>query len=444
MAPANLAVFRIVVFALVLQKTNLDYAVWLAGIPPVLVDPPWGMNWIVSVAPFDPQTVRYMGWLLMLTCGLGIAGFCSRTCAAVTAILGLYVLGIPQCIGKVGHYNHLIWFLTILAVSPCGAAISVDALIRSWKRRSSGMLGPNAAGISYGFPLRIAQVLFGIIYFFPGFWKLWTSGIDWISADNLSNLVARYQAMQELTRAQWVLEAPLLLQAGGVAVLLFELGFVFALFKPRARVLMVAAGVAFHLANWYVLNIVFHPLLACYVVFVDWGTLARRIRLRFGAVTTQTEPAPFTSESGSRLGTTQIAGSVFVVVAAIYAGAMGITQGWPFACYPTFAEDMKPQIRVVVLDQVTGSETASIELTESRRRMGGIRWESWIDGIVSTEGDEVREARLTAFARWCAREYGVQGEDVIMQLTAEVLDVSTTPWRTISRDVMLRCGLANQ
>jgi hypothetical protein len=444
MAPANLAVFRIVVFALVLQKANLDYAVWLAEIPPVLVDPPWGMNWIVSVAPFDSQIVRYAGWLLMLTCGLGIAGFCSRTCAAVATILGLYVLGIPQCIGKVGHYNHLIWFLTILAVSPCGDAISIDALIRSRKRRPSDLLGMHTQAVRYGFPIRVAQVLFGVVYFFPGFWKVWTSGIAWIAGDNLSNLVARYQAMQELTRAQWIIEAPLLLRAGGVAVLLFELGFIFALFKPRARVIMVAAGVVFHLANWYVLNIIFHPLLACYAVFVNWGALTRKITARFGAFTTQTEPASFTSELGSRLGATQITGSVFVVVAAIYAGAMGITQGWPFACYPTFAEDMKPKIRVVVLDQVTGSETASIELTETRRRMGGIRWESWIDGIVSTEGDRARAARLTAFARWCARESGVQGEDVIVQLTAEVLDVSTTPWSTISRDVLLRCGLANQ
>ncbi|GMV91040.1 MAG: hypothetical protein AMXMBFR82_08180 [Candidatus Hydrogenedentota bacterium] len=434
MAPANLAVFRIVVFALVLQKTNLDDAVWLAGIPPELMDVPWGMGWLVSLAPFDPETVRYAGWALIIVCALGMVGFCSRTCAVIAAVLGMYVLGVPQCVGKVGHYNHLIWFLMILAASPCGDALSVDALIRSRSRKR--LVGISNRSSAYGFPIRVAEILIGLAYFFPGFWKLWTSGIDWITGDNLTNLVLRYHAMQDMTRGQWILEFPILLNAGGAAVILFELTFLFALFRPRSRVLAIVAGVAFHLANWYLLNILFHPLLACYVLFIDWGALARRSITRTSAAV----------EGGSELAAQSIpvqttAVSALVVLAVSFAGAKAETQGWPFACYPTFAEVMRSRMYTAVLEATVNEKPRTIDLTPLRLRVGGIRWERWIRDMANPESEQPQSMRLIAFARWCARESGVADSDAHLVLSVSELDVISKPWTALPSRMVVQCTM---
>ena len=42
-------------------------------------------------------------------------------------MLGWYVLGLPQTFGKVDHDHHLLWCLFVLACSPCGDALAIDA-----------------------------------------------------------------------------------------------------------------------------------------------------------------------------------------------------------------------------------------------------------------------------------------------------------------------------
>ena len=37
----------------------------------------------------------------------------------------------------------------------------------------------------YGLPVRVIWLLFGVLYFFPGFWKYWRSGLDWAFTDNM-------------------------------------------------------------------------------------------------------------------------------------------------------------------------------------------------------------------------------------------------------------------
>ncbi len=437
-APLNLAVFRIVVFAAVLQKLNLGTAVWLAHIPEDLMAPPWGMRTIVDIVPLTPEWVWWAGWLLGAVCTAGILGILTRTSAALAALFGLFVLGVPQCVGKVSHYNHLVWFLAVLAASPCGDALSVDALLRSKSRTATGFMGTRRADLAYGFPLRVVWLTIGIIYFFPGFWKVWTSGLEWVLGDNLPNLVLRYGALIESDRALWLATVPMVLKAGGAAVLLFEMGFIFALFWPRFRFFAMGSGVFFHLANWYALDILFHPLLACYVVFVDWAALVRRGQ--------KDRPAVVSSDAKQEqlraaIPRTLILVCTVVIVGAVYAGARGITQGWPFACYPTFDEIAQPYMRTVTLDRIDDSAAIPIDLDPLRHRLGAVRWERWIAWMVETQDEEARSGRLTAFAQWCARESGLSGKDGMLRLSTTILDVSQQEPGTVSHEVLIRCAL---
>jgi hypothetical protein len=231
-------------------------------------------------------------------------------------------------------------------------------------------------------------------------------------SDNLPNLIWRYGALEGIHRANWLADYPALLRFGGAAVLLFELGFIFALFWSRLRSWAVAAGVLFHVANWYVLNILFHPLLACYVLFVDWAGLANRIGLGRAAIhadviVESTSNRTTIDALPARPAHAAIALSLVLFSGVVYAGSRGITEGWPFACYPTFAGIDRAQEREVSLDIGDIDESQPVDIEPLRRRMGPVRWERWITWILDTPDPEVRDKRLLAFTRWCIRETGI-------------------------------------
>ncbi|MCA9245193.1 MAG: hypothetical protein KDA32_14645, partial [Phycisphaerales bacterium] len=117
--PLNLAFTRIVVFATLLIFTwELD-AVTFARLPDALEVAPSGIGPLIMALPHDPNVVGWLVLALRVACGLVIVGLFTRPAAIISAILSLYVLGLPQVFGKVNHYHHLLWFATLLAASRC-------------------------------------------------------------------------------------------------------------------------------------------------------------------------------------------------------------------------------------------------------------------------------------------------------------------------------------
>jgi hypothetical protein len=63
---------------------------------------------------------------------------CFSLAVAVAALAGFYVLGISQLGGSVTHNHHLVWLLALLAVSPCGDALSIIVRWARWPAPPSG------------------------------------------------------------------------------------------------------------------------------------------------------------------------------------------------------------------------------------------------------------------------------------------------------------------
>ena len=186
-SPVNLAIFRIVVFGTTLIMLCVDAPAtrWFSTFPRQLVAAPYGTGWILPYVPISQPLVGIVSGVLVVFCILGMIGLFSRASSLVSLVLALYVLGITQIFGKVSHDQAVIWFLAILAASPCGDALAIDAIVMSRNRAAQGIIEPPEDSISYSLPLRFACVLLGVVYFFPGFWKLWNSGFGWALSDNL-------------------------------------------------------------------------------------------------------------------------------------------------------------------------------------------------------------------------------------------------------------------
>ncbi|HTU63236.1 MAG TPA: hypothetical protein VMF89_32470, partial [Polyangiales bacterium] len=174
--PLGLAALRIALGVVILISPELWQAPYWAGQPAHLRFAPEGLAWALRIVPIDPDMARVAQVLLIVSCAAAIIGLGAQLAMLFVTLFGLYVFGVSQLSGAVIHNMHLFWFSALLAVSPCGDALSLQ-------RR------PRPASVAYAIPLQCARVLLAAVYFFPGFWKLHTSGLAWIFSDNLRNQI---------------------------------------------------------------------------------------------------------------------------------------------------------------------------------------------------------------------------------------------------------------
>jgi predicted DCC family thiol-disulfide oxidoreductase YuxK len=277
-APVNLAVFRIVFFVIILFSFSVDNVAWFGSLQAELRFPPTGLNSILAHIPINESVAWFAAVALVVACLACILGLFTRTSIIVCLVLSLYVLGLPQLFGKMNHYHHLIWFMAILAVSPCADVLSVDAIFKSWKRADRGRTEPPEPSQAYSLPLRFVWLLMGVIYFSAGFWKVWTAGYHWAWSDNPRNIM--YNKWMELSG--WVPffrvdHYPIVYKLSAAGTLVFELSFLVLIFFPAVRYLAPLGGLAFHNMTNLFMRISFWYLQGCYVAFVNWHSVFRSI-----------------------------------------------------------------------------------------------------------------------------------------------------------------------
>ncbi len=377
-AAVNLAVFRIVVASLFLTTGEVRGAAAWASLPAALAVAPRGWGWALALYPPSPAAAR-VAWVVVIAGAvLGAAGLFARAAFIALTVAALYLLALPLRSGLPYHYQHLVWFAAICAASPCADALALGG----WRRRRAAPAPQRSA--AYGVPLRVAWLLVGVIFFFPGLWKVRTLGLGWITSDNLRNqMYWKWASTPGFAPPFRIDRFPALLHAGAAVVVALELSFVFALWTRWSRRGAVAAALVFHSSARWFMGIDFSGLWLTYVMFVDWDGLWRRW-LRRGDATSPTAPAAL--EPMARWAPALIAGAL-LVAGAVDAGARGATQGWPFACYPTFQDRAATRIPALAIRLVRdGGEEASLDVT---------------DGVAPAESarERIFGARLLASAR---------------------------------------------
>jgi predicted DCC family thiol-disulfide oxidoreductase YuxK len=279
-SPMNLAIFRIAVFGVTLAVLGQigPATMWFSSFPHQLQIAPFGIGWLLPYVPISRPLVVVASSLLIVVCIAGFIGLFARASALLGLLLGLYVFGITQVYGKVSHDHVLIWFMAILAASPCSDALSIDAIFASRKRADRGITEPLPPSISYALPLRFASLLLGLIYFFPGFWKLWGSGFAWALSDNMKfQMYSKWMEFGGWTpvfRLDW---HPWIYRFLAFETMVFEMSFVFLVFFPRLRRIAALGGVAFHFGSLIFLRIFFYDLLIFYVALFDVSGWLRRV-----------------------------------------------------------------------------------------------------------------------------------------------------------------------
>jgi hypothetical protein len=352
--PRNLSALRISVTAILLASPETYSAERIATLPFALFTPPEGLAWAIHTVPITPALARAAEWVLVGTLVSGLVGFWSRLSLFFVTLSGLYVLGLFQLTGSVTHDMHLLWFAALLALGPCGEAMSFDRLLA--KRRGAPAPAPS---LGAAVPLFFTRMLLGLVYFFPGFWKLRESGLAWITSDNLKNQMY-WKWYENGAVPSWRIDrSGSLLLAGALGVVLLELSFPLLVLIPKTRPVAATGGLLFHAFSRLFLFIPFVSLWGCYTMLIDWG----RLHLPFGNAVTDAPTTPLVVSSALKwpLGTraASVMGAALVALVVLQ-GARNHVQAWPFACYPTFQWRVGSTIPDLVMEAVRPDGTTQV------------------------------------------------------------------------------------
>lgn len=277
--PAALGILRVLISGTFLVSVLTTSFSDLARLPATLLIPtglmkllPWGFYDRL----FTPFGMTVLKWALIFTLLMSTAGCLSSTSTKTSALLILFYQGLVR---SFGHFNHdeiiAVYFLIVLAFSPCAERFSLDSLWHRTRRK------PNFA---YGYPILLMQALLAWSYFSSAFIKLRVSGLNYLSPDNLPAL-AIAQSLDNLhdTHFRLAFWLPSFRQYTPIIValvLIWEIVFPAAIFWKRGRWVILGFGVVFHLATLLLLNFLFLYQLAMYVVFIDWTRVVAWFRRR--------------------------------------------------------------------------------------------------------------------------------------------------------------------
>ena len=242
----------------------------LGSLPITIIRPTGAMKflpWGFYDQLLTPSGMFAFKVLMALSLLLGTLGLWTRISTKTSFLIMLFYQGLVR---SFGHFNHdemlAVYYLGVLAFTPCGDRFSLDS-----RRRKSKIELPRMA---YAYPILLMQLLMAWVYFSSALIKLRVAGLKYLSVDNLPAL-AIFHSLDNLhdTGFRFAFSLPAVKEYLPFAVglvLVWELFFPLAVFWRRARFWILGFGIAFHLATLLLMNIFFPYQLAMYLIFVNW------------------------------------------------------------------------------------------------------------------------------------------------------------------------------
>ena len=277
-APAErLGMLRVLVglFATVYLLVRCKY-LWSFGTLPADQFAPLGiLSWMQG--PIDTSFYQVGVVVTLFLSGTFLCGWQHRWLGPLFAAALWTLLTYTNSWGTILHTdNMLVLHVAVLALSPSADALSLDA------RQQTSSASTNAR---YGWPIRLICFICVAVYFIAGVAKLKTSGLAFISGDNLRNYVALANVRKIELGSQhsplgvYFLEHARMFQVMAGASLALELGAPIAMVHRKLGVLWAVAMWLFHLGVLALMAIgFFYPL--TFIAFAGFFRVEKLQRLR--------------------------------------------------------------------------------------------------------------------------------------------------------------------
>jgi hypothetical protein len=291
-APApcfDLAVLRIVACGLQLYLVRNQYFALQehAALDDAVYDPIviFNVYHVVLGWGFRPDfEILQMVFFASIAAGaLSLVGLLTNFSLLVFAATSVYLQAYLYSFGDFHHPEAVMMIaLSVLALSPAGRVLSVDA----WLRRHTRADTPSMLDLQSefaGWPIKLIQWFFVLMYFSAVTSKLWASGLDWANGYTLQYYLARDGLRWGSDLGVWLSQHHLLVLLGQIGVLLFQGSFALAVIFPKLRWIYVPAGIILHLFIFLTMRAPFPQWIALYTAFIPWSKAVRLIRSRWQA-----------------------------------------------------------------------------------------------------------------------------------------------------------------
>jgi hypothetical protein len=207
--------------------------------------------------------------------------------------LALFVLGIIflQAFSySFNEYHHpeppMIFALSLLALSPAGKVLSIDAL---WRRRRLVFNGGKSEDLNImdekstfaRWPLLLSGWLLALVYLDAALSKLGKGGLYWMNGYTLQYKLANSGVELGNNLAVWLSQQHTLVWLLSWMTILLEGTFFLVLIFPVLALLYIPMGVFFHVGLCVVMEACFWQWTAVYAVLIPWvpilGILSQRL-----------------------------------------------------------------------------------------------------------------------------------------------------------------------
>ena len=268
-----LGVARVVVNGTFLVSVLITSFSALGRLPVTIMRPTGAMKllpWSFYDQLLTPRGMTILKVVTVVSLLLSTAGLFTFISTKTSFLLVLFYQGLVR---SFGHFNHdemlAVYCLAVLALTPCGDEFSLDHWLREKKIERPAF--------AYAYPILLMQLLMAWVYFSSVLIKLRTAGLSYLSADNFPSL-AIYHSLDNLHDtsfrfAFWLPQVRGFVPFAVGLVLLWEFIFPLAVFFPKVRWWILGAGILFHLATLFFMNIFFPHQLVLYLLFVNWDAL---------------------------------------------------------------------------------------------------------------------------------------------------------------------------
>jgi predicted DCC family thiol-disulfide oxidoreductase YuxK len=247
---------------------------------------------LLGFAPPDPIVLKALAIATVILAVGAFVGYRTRICALSSSVLYFCLTAITFSWFSKVHHTHgvLVLLLLALSLSPCGDALSIDALLKRMRASVARMrFSPEwEAGTSRyaGWPLRLIGIIVCLVYFSAGYAKLKISGFSWADGQTLSYwIIQDYYVWNPSTDFPLMVAQQIpLLSIMQAFVLFVQVTFPIILLVPRLQWFYLPAGLGFHLGTYVLMSTHFLWLWWNYMVFINWDTVGQwlKARLRIG------------------------------------------------------------------------------------------------------------------------------------------------------------------
>lgn len=246
-----------------LPGNGLGHFEYLSSLPSQFYNPPPGPLSLLS--SFPPEWVFIAIYTITIaSLGFLFVGLFTKSSSILAGLSLLALQGLIYSVGKVNHEIMLPLVPVVMAFSNWGAAYSVDAIFRKKEHKVES------------WPLVLLSLFIAFMMLTAGIPKILGGWLDPTTQAVKGHVLNQYIVKERdalLAEIVMNFDAPFFWEILDYATIIFEVGFIAAMFRAGSFRFFLIIAVVFHFSTQLLMNIAFLPNFLAYSVFLQWSRI---------------------------------------------------------------------------------------------------------------------------------------------------------------------------